>query len=245
MAFMIRFKPLVGAWQTLKTFQYAIDAEIYLSDMKRNGWDCESKIIDASKIPVDPIRKSCYTADTEAMAFKGRVEKVAKKVLTTTQSNVKVSVQTETHTHTKGTDIMATDKTFTVAGVATKNGVVHVRWANDLLRVKMLEKDGQTDVRLVELGSGMTKVEAVTFLAAHETFQDEVAQGAFAEYLADSEPKAPKAPKVKAEKAPKTSKKSKKADAEAAAIAEAKAFIEATGTTEVVADVTEDENEPF
>jgi len=44
---------------------------------------------------------------------------------------------------------MATDKTFTVAGVSTLNGDCKIRFANDVLRVKNLAKSGHEDIRLV------------------------------------------------------------------------------------------------
>ncbi len=53
---------------------------------------------------------------------------------------------------------MATDKTFTVAGVSTLNGDCKIRFANDVLRVKNLAKSGHEDIRLVELNEAMLKV---------------------------------------------------------------------------------------
>lgn len=60
---------------------------------------------------------------------------------------------------------MATDKTFTVAGTATQNGVTKARFANDMVaRVKILTKAGCTDINLVELPRPMTKLEALQHL---------------------------------------------------------------------------------
>ena len=57
--------------------------------------------------------------------------------------------------------------TFKVAGVSTLNGKTKVRFANDLVsRVKMLVKDGHTDIELVELPEPMTKGDVVKFLKA-------------------------------------------------------------------------------
>lgn len=68
--------------------------------------------------------------------------------------------------------IMATEKTFTVAGVASQNGVTKVRFANDLVaRVKILDKAGCTDIDLVELPEAMTKLEALRFMQTQERFQ--------------------------------------------------------------------------
>lgn len=55
-------------------------------------------------------------------------------------------------------------KTYRFAGVSTVKGVCKVRFANDAGRVKMLAKDGQTDIDLVELPSAMTKEDAIRFL---------------------------------------------------------------------------------
>jgi len=57
------------------------------------------------------------------------------------------------------------EKTFTVAGTSNLNGVVKFRFANDLAaRVKVLVKNGHTDVKLVELPEPMTKADAIAFL---------------------------------------------------------------------------------
>ncbi len=56
---------------------------------------------------------------------------------------------------------MATDKKFTVAGVSTLNGKTKIRWANDVMRIKILAKNGHTDVELIELPHEMTKSEIV------------------------------------------------------------------------------------
>lgn len=59
---------------------------------------------------------------------------------------------------------MATDKRFAVAGVSTLEGKTKIRFANDTMRIKILAKNGHTDVELVELPSEMTKAEAVQHL---------------------------------------------------------------------------------
>mgnify|MGYP003345195017 CR=1 FL=1 len=48
-------------------------------------------------------------------------------------------------------------KTFAVAGVSTLNGACKVRFANDMTRVKVLAKNGQTDIELMELPEEMDK----------------------------------------------------------------------------------------
>jgi hypothetical protein len=60
---------------------------------------------------------------------------------------------------------MALEKTFTVAGTATQNGNTKVRFANDLVaRIKILNKNGCTDINLVELPTPMTKLQALQYL---------------------------------------------------------------------------------
>lgn len=58
---------------------------------------------------------------------------------------------------------MATEKKFAVAGVSTLGGKTKVRFANDTMRIKILAKNGHTDIELVDLPREMTKAE----IAAH------------------------------------------------------------------------------
>lgn len=58
---------------------------------------------------------------------------------------------------------MATDKKFSVAGVSTLEGKTKIRFANDTMRIKILGKNGHTNVDLVTLPHEMTKAE----IAAH------------------------------------------------------------------------------
>lgn len=110
---------------------------------------------------------------------------------------------------------MATDKLFTVFGVSKLDGEYKVRFANDMMRVKVLGKHGHDDIRLEELPNGVTKYEGIKAIQAMDKFQDAAAQSAIAEYLEEKAPKAKAAPKVKATtaKAPKTTKASREADA--------------------------------
>lgn len=79
---------------------------------------------------------------------------------------------------------MATNKTFSVAGVSTLNGKTKVRFANDFVsRFKILAKNDHQDINLIELGSEMTKAEICQVLMAHPQFQDEAAQAAIAEFV--------------------------------------------------------------
>ena len=58
---------------------------------------------------------------------------------------------------------MATEKKFAVAGVSTLEGKTKIRFANDTMRIKILAKNGHTDIQLVDLPREMTKAE----IAAH------------------------------------------------------------------------------
>lgn len=59
---------------------------------------------------------------------------------------------------------MATDKKFAVAGISTLNGKTKVRFANDAARIKILVKNGHTDIELVDLPREMTKAEIAQFM---------------------------------------------------------------------------------
>ena len=59
---------------------------------------------------------------------------------------------------------MATEKRFGVAGVSTFNGKTKIRWANDVMRVKILHKNGHTGIEFVNLPYEMTKAEIVKYL---------------------------------------------------------------------------------
>ena len=126
---------------------------------------------------------------------------------------------------------MATDKLFNVVGVSKLNGDYKVRFATDIMRIKVLAKHGHEDIRLAELDTAVSKYEAVKQLQGMDEFQDAAAQSAIAEYLED---KAPKAPKAKSGPATSKAKAAKptKATREAEALAQAKA-------------VAALENEPF
>ena len=98
---------------------------------------------------------------------------------------------------------MATDKLFTVVGVSKLAGEYKVRFANDTMRVKVLEKHGHLDTRLVQLDSAMSKYDAVKTIATWPEFADASAQSAIAEYLDEKAPKAKVSkPVAKATKTP-------------------------------------------
>lgn len=95
-----------------------------------------------------------------------------------------------------------TDKLFSVAGVSCgKTGVYKVRFANDLSRVKILNKS-DTDINLLQLPEAMSKSQAVTWLKTSELF----ANPKFEEAILEADDKynaPPKEPRVTKEKTAK------------------------------------------
>lgn len=87
---------------------------------------------------------------------------------------------------------MATDKKFAVAGVSTLNGKTKIRFANDAMRVKILAKNGHTDVELIELPHEMTKAEIAAHLTETGYGADKPAVLAAIKDLAKKNPSTPK-----------------------------------------------------
>lgn len=86
---------------------------------------------------------------------------------------------------------MATNKLFTVCGTSKLDGEYKVRFANDTMRIKVLNKHGHEDITLVELPSEMTKLDAAKFIQSLDEFSNVNSQAAIADYLdrKDSTPK--------------------------------------------------------
>jgi len=80
----------------------------------------------------------------------------------------------------------AIDKTFTFAGVSDLNGVYKIRFANSADRVKVLQRNGHADIRLMDLGAAMTKYEAAMAIKDLEEFADIDAQQAFDDFFGKS-----------------------------------------------------------
>lgn len=126
------------------------------------------------------------------------------------------------------------NKLFLVAGTSVLAGLTKVRFANDMGRVEVLEKNEHTDIKLIELDSEMTKAGACKFLLAHEDFQGEADQTAIKNYVIKNatplaielglvqSPEA-KAAERAAAKAAKAAEKAAEKEAAAVARAEAKA----------------------
>jgi hypothetical protein len=53
---------------------------------------------------------------------------------------------------------------YSHAGVSKLNGEFKVRFANDMMRVKVLAKNGHKDIDIIELKNPMTKEDAVAYL---------------------------------------------------------------------------------
>jgi hypothetical protein len=135
--------------------------------------------------------------------------------------------------------------TFKVAGVSKLNGKFKVRFANDMLRVKVLEKNGHKDVDLVEFLSPLTKEQAVAKLIEMDFAKGNAEiQAALDEAQTKREPKAPKAKTVKVAKA-KTVKAKAKPTMDAIK-AKARAATKTKATDPAVAvDVANMEDTPF
>jgi hypothetical protein len=118
---------------------------------------------------------------------------------------------------------MATDKLFNVFGVSKLDGEYKVRFANDILRSKVLHKHGHLDVRLEDIGRSVTKYEGIMIIQGMDQFSDAAAQSAIAEYLDEKAPKAKVATAPKATKAKAAPAKDTKKSRESQALAEARA----------------------
>ena len=89
---------------------------------------------------------------------------------------------------------MATDKTFSVAGISNLNGSYKVRFANDMMRIKVLAKSGHTDIRLADLEGGFDKLTAASKLLTMDEFSDAIAQATITEYIIENTKATAKAP---------------------------------------------------
>jgi len=68
---------------------------------------------------------------------------------------------------------MADNKLYTVAGTAEQHGMTKVRFANDFVsRIKILDKNGCTNIQLFELPEPMTKLDALRWLKEQDLLGD-------------------------------------------------------------------------
>jgi len=88
-----------------------------------------------------------------------------------------------------------------ICGISRQpDGKLKVRFAKkDIVnRIKVLNREGHTDIELFELGTEMEKYDAVKAISTMPQFQNAHAQSVIAEYLEEKAPKAPKAAKAEA-----------------------------------------------
>ncbi len=94
--------------------------------------------------------------------------------------------------------------TFAYAGVSRLNGKMKVRFANDQMRVKVLAKNGHTDIDIVQLKTPMSKEDAVAYLLSIDFDNGNAEVRAAIE--AEQGKREPKAPKAKVSKPAKVTK---------------------------------------
>lgn len=94
--------------------------------------------------------------------------------------------------------------TFAYAGVSRLNGKMKVRFANDQMRVKILAKNGHTDIDIIQLKNPMSKEDAVAFLLSIDFDNGNAEVRAALE--AEQGKRAETAPKAKADKPAKVAK---------------------------------------
>lgn len=126
-------------------------------------------------------------------------------------------------------------KTFSHAGVSRLNGKFKVRFCNDALRTKVLQKNGHKDIDIVELKHPMTKEDVVAYLLSidFDNGNAEVRAALEAEQGKRVEtPKATPAPKAKAKAKAAPKAKSKPSMDAIKAKASAKAKAEALANAE-------------
>jgi len=138
---------------------------------------------------------------------------------------------------------------FTHAGVSKLNGEFKVRFANDALRVKVLAKNGHSDIDIVELKTPMTKEDAIAYLvgiyfATQNCVTNAAVQAALEEAI---DKRAPKPAKVaKAPKAKVPAKKGPSMDAIKAKVAAAKKAPVATKSkAQITAELADLEDAPY
>ncbi len=138
---------------------------------------------------------------------------------------------------------------FTHAGVSKLNGEFKVRFANDALRVKVLAKNGHSDIDIVELKTPMTKEDAIAYLvgidfATQNGVTNAAVQAALEEAIDKRAPKPAKA--VKAPKAKVPAKKGPSMDAIKAKVAAAKKAPVATKSkAQITAELADLEDAPY
>lgn len=145
--------------------------------------------------------------------------------------------------------------TYSIAGVSRLKGELKVRFANDMTRVKVLQKNGHSDIDLIELKEPMTKEDAIAFLisidfATKDGVTNEEVNAALhaeVEKRGDKPAREPKAPKAeKPAKAPRAKKAEPSLDAIAARAPARKSAPKSTvSKKEILEQISELEDAPF
>jgi len=90
----------------------------------------------------------------------------------------------QTHT-TQHTQELHMEKLFTVAGYSTLNGETKARFATSMDRVKVLARNGHTDIQLQALPQAMSKEAALAFIEGKAAVKAEGKAVAQAETVAE------------------------------------------------------------
>lgn len=90
---------------------------------------------------------------------------------------------------------MAQEKTFTYGGVSDLKGEYKIRFCNAIERVKVLDKGGHVDIRIVEFPEAMDKLAGARYLLDLPEFADEAAKYAISDCITAEEAKLSKAQK--------------------------------------------------
>ena len=145
-------------------------------------------------------------------------------------------------------------KSFTHAGVSRLNGEFKVRFCNDALRVKVLAKNGHTDIDIIQLKEAMSKEDTIAYLmeidfATKDGATNKEVQAALEAEIdkrSDKPAKAPKVPKATKYPAGKLAKKGPSMDAIKAKVAAAKkAPVGTKSKAEITAELSALEDAPF
>lgn len=83
---------------------------------------------------------------------------------------------------------MATNKTFSVAGVSTLNGNTKLRFANDVMRIKILAKNGHENIEMINLPHEMTKGEIAKYMVETGFMSSDPATQEAIQYIARKNP---------------------------------------------------------
>ena len=144
--------------------------------------DTTPSLLEKAVVAIQVIRASFFQQEWPRFW----VAILVKKRLTLTRFRVYNQYMINNNTQPEGgLNDMATIKTFSVAGTSRlPSGTVKVRFAKDFVqRIKILSKNGHTELELIELGEEMTKAQICQMLINHPKFQSEEQLGAISEFV--------------------------------------------------------------